>query len=192
MSMQIPANSAVQPSGAGAKASKADEVKNPQLAARAELNASIIQSSIDVSISSKNEPLALLLKSAINGINDLLKPEFGENAIQNAVGQDNTPEGTAGRIVSLSTGFFEAFKANHAGEDEAEVLKNFMATIRGGFEQGFKEASDILKGMNVLNGDIAGNVDKTYALVQKGFADFEAAFAKGTPEASDTPQNTTV
>lgn len=190
MSMQIPANSAVQPSEASStKAAKSDEAKNPRVAARAELNASIIQSSIDVSISSKNEPLALLLKSVISGINDLLKPEFGENAIQNAVGQDNTPEGTAGRIVSLSTGFFEAFKANHAGEDEAEVLKNFMATIRSGFEQGFKEASDILKGMNVLNGDIAGNIDKTYALVQKGFADFEAAFAKGTPEPLDASEN---
>ncbi|MFZ2853574.1 MAG: DUF5610 domain-containing protein [Rhodocyclaceae bacterium] len=189
MSMQIPANSPVQPAEASsAKASKADEVRNPRVAARAELNASIVQSSIDVSIGSKNEPLALLLKSAINGINDLLKPEFGENAIQNAVGQDNTPEGTAGRIVSLSTGFFEAFKANHAGEDEAEVLKNFMTTIRGGFEQGFKEASDILKGMNVLNGDIAGNIDKTYALVQKGFADFEAAFASGKSAPSEAPE----
>lgn len=186
MSMQIPANSPSQPSEASsAKAAKADEVKNPRVSAREELNSSIIQSSIDVSISTKNEPLTLLLKSAINGINDVLKPEFGENAIQNAVGQDNTPEGTAGRIVSLSTGFFEAFKANHAGEDEAEVLKSFMSTIRGGFEQGFKEASDILKGMNVLNGDIATNIEKTYALVQKGFADFEASFASSKSASSE-------
>ncbi len=39
----------------------------------------------------------------------------------------------------------------------------------------FKEASDILSGLNVLNGDIASNIDKTYDLVQKGYADFEAA-----------------
>jgi hypothetical protein len=145
-----------------------------QTVAHAQLNVSILQASVDVSISSGNEPLALLLQSAIAGINDLLEPEFGKNAIQNAASQDNTPEGTAGRIVSLSTGFFDAFKQQHPGEAEADVLKNFMATIRSGFEQGFKEASDILQGMNVLNGDIASNIDKTYELVQQGYADFEA------------------
>lgn len=154
---------------------KPAEALTPQARAATQLNASIIKASIEVSISSQNEPLALLLTTAINDINELLAPEFGENAIQNAVSQDNTPEGTAGRIVSLSTGFFEAFKQQHAGEDEAEVLKNFMATIRKGFEQGYNEARDILQGMGVLNGDIASNIDKTYELVQQGYADFEAA-----------------
>ena len=146
-----------------------------QAEARSQLNASIVSASFEVSINSQNEPLALLLKTAITGINDLLKPEFGENAIQNAASQDNTAEGTAGRIVSLSTAFFEAFKTQHPGEDEAAVLKNFMSTIRGGFEQGYKEASDILQGMKVLNGDVASGIGKTYELVQKGYADFEAA-----------------
>jgi len=143
--------------------------------AHAQLNAAIVQASIDVSISAKNEPLTLLLKTAINGINDLLKPTFGENAIQNASTQDNTPGGTAGRIVSLSTGFYEAFKKQHPGENEADVLSKFMDTIRSGFEQGYKEASNILQGMGVLSGDIASNIDKTHALVVQGYADFEAA-----------------
>lgn len=142
---------------------------------RERMNASILQSSLDVSISSGNESLALMLRSAIDGINEALKPELGDNALQAAMSQDNTPEGTAGRIVSLSTGFFEAFKAQHMDEDEADVLKNFMATIRGGFEKGFKEAVDILKGLSVFAGEIASNIEKTYALVQQGYADFEAA-----------------
>ena len=160
---------------ASANAAKPSETLPTQAEARTQLNASIVNASFEVAINSQNEPLALLLKTAITGINDLLKPEFGENAIQNAASQDNTPEGTAGRIVSLSTGFYESYKAQHAGEDEATVLKNFMSTIRSGFEQGFKEASDILQGMSVLSGDIASNIDKTYQLVQKGYADFEAA-----------------
>jgi len=145
-----------------------------QAEARSQLNVSIVTASFEVSIDTQNKPLALLLKAAITGINDLLKPEFGDNAIQNAANQDNTAEGTSGRIVSLSTGFYEAFKQQHTGEDEASVLKNFMATIRGGFEQGYKEASDILQGMNVLNGEVASGIQKTYDLVQKGYADFEA------------------
>lgn len=154
-----------------------DEVPKPRAAAqaRAQQNAAIVQASADVAISSGNDSLALLYKTAIDSINENLKAEFGDNALQAAMDQDNTPEGTAGRIVSLSTGFFEAFKAQHTGEDEADVLKNFMATIRSGFERGFNEASDILQSLKVLNGDIASNIDKTYALVQQGYADFEAA-----------------
>lgn len=150
-----------------------------QAEAHAQLNAAIINTSIEVSVNTKNEPLALLLKSAIAGINEALKPAFGGNAIQNAVSQDNTPEGTAGRIVSLSTGFFEAFKKQHVGEADADVLNKFMTTIRGGFEQGYKEARDILQGMGALSGDIAGNIDKTYQLVQKGYEDFVAARTGG-------------
>jgi len=143
--------------------------------ARVQLNASIVTASFDVAISSGNEPLALLFKSAINSINDILKPELGENAIQNAANQDNTAEGTAGRIVSISTGFYEAFKQQHPGENEADVLTNFMATIKSGFERGYKEASDILQGLGVLDGDIKSGIEKTFKLVQQGYTDFEAA-----------------
>lgn len=142
---------------------------------KSQQNSAILQTSLEVSIQSKNQPLALLLKSAIASINDLLEPQFGENAIQAAAKDDNTPAGTAGRIVSLSTGFFAAFKQQHPGEDAAGVLADFMATIRRGFEQGAKEAQGILEGMGVLDGDIASNIDKTLELVRQGYADFEAA-----------------
>src|SRR5512143_3684452 len=63
---------------------------SPLAEAKTQQNAAILQASLDVSLQSKNEPLALLLKSAINGINELLKPQFGDNAIQAAASQDNT------------------------------------------------------------------------------------------------------
>jgi len=147
--------------------------KSPLSAAQVKHNAEILQASLEVSIQSKNEPLALLLKSAIAGINEALKPQFGDNAIEMAATQDNTPAGTAERIVSLSTGFFDAFRQQHADENWGDVLTNFMATIRSGFEQGAKEAQDILTGMGVLDGDIASNIDKTLALVRQGYSDFE-------------------
>jgi hypothetical protein len=157
----------------------------PVAQARLQLNASIVQASLTVAIGAQDDPLALLLKSALTGINEALKGQLGDNAIQNAMGQDNTPAGTAGRIVSLSTAFFGAYQKQHAGEDPDQMLGNFMSTIKGGMEQGFKEARDILTGLSVLNGDIAGNIDKTYELVQKGYADFEAAHHSkpaGAPE----------
>lgn len=173
-----------------AKSSTAKAADKPEQAlatpaeARTQLNVAIVQSSIEVSLSSGNEPLALLLKSAITGINETLKPTLGDNAIENAMSQDNSPEGTAGRIVSLSTGFFEAFKQQHVGEDPAAVLKNFMETIRGGFDKGFNEAKDILQGMKVLSDDLSSLINKTYELVQKGYADFEASFASNSADSA--------
>jgi hypothetical protein len=118
-------------------------------------------------LNSSNEPLSVVLKTALTGINEALKDDFGDNAIQNAMSQDNTPEGTASRIVSLSTAFYDAFKQQHPGEDNDAVLDKFMATLKRGVDQGFKEARGVLEGLKVLNGDIASNIDKTYALVQQ-------------------------
>ena len=185
MSIRIPANNAPPTEGA-ADSKKAGAAKDSVAATLAEAktqqNTAIVKASIEVSIGAGNDSLALLLKSAITGINELLEPEFGPNALQNAASQDNAPEGTAGRIVSLSTGFFEAYKLQNPGKDQATALKDFMATIKSGFEQGYGEARDILEGMQVLKGEIASNIDKTYELVMQGYADFEARFADSDAE----------
>ena len=126
-------------------------------------------------------PLALVLKAAIEKLNEYLMPELGENAIQNAAasGIDFTPQSTADRIVSLSTGFYEAFKQQHKGENSTDVLNKFMQTIGKGIEQGFKEASNILHGLKVLNGAVASNIEQTYNLVQQGLNAFHEEMGKG-------------
>lgn len=167
---------AKQAEGVGASMSARDK-------SRLQLNAAILQSSLNVSLSSQNDPLALVYKSAITGINEALQADFGDDAVQNAASQDNSAEATAQRIVSLSTGFFDAFKKQNPGMDNDAALEKFMGTITGGMEKGFSEARDILKGLNVLQGDIAGNIDKTYELVQKGYADFVAAHSSKKAEA---------
>ena len=176
MSTPISANSSATPTDVQRTNSQSTSATvTTKEEAKTQFNAAIVTASFDVAISSGNESLALLYKSAINSINVVLKQERGDNAIQNAFGQDNSAEGTAGRIVSISTGFYEAFKRQHPGEDEADVLSNFMSTIKSGFEQGYKEAADILQGLGVLGGDIKSGIEKTYDLVLQGYADFESA-----------------
>lgn len=141
--------------------------------ARASLNSSIVQTSLSVSIKAGNDPLALLLQTAINGINEELQPTLGKDAIQNAAGQDNSPEATASRIVTMSTAFYGAYLEKNSLEDNAESREQFVGVIRSGFEKGFKEAQDILQGLKVLD-QVSAGIDKTFALVQKGFDDFMA------------------
>ena len=140
--------------------------KSGQGESQRQSNLGIAEASVQVSIRARNEPMQLLYTSVLDKLNALLKPQSGENALQNAVSRDNSPESTASRVVGLSAGFLEAFKAQHAGENEAEVVNRFVEVIRSGIEQGFTEARDILRGLDVLRGDIASNIDQTDALVQ--------------------------
>lgn len=48
--------------------------------------------------------------------------------------------------------------------------------IRKGIEQGFAEARDILASLQVLEGNILEDVDRTYELVQEGLNNFETEF----------------
>ena len=174
--LQQAQDNAAQAQAAVQSTDKVDEVQKTELPTSADLkadqNRAILEATMQDSIDSGNDSLALMLKAAIEGINKELEPMFGENAIQNAMDQDNSPEGTAGRIVSLSTAFFDAYAAQHPDEDPETLVNGFMETIQRGFEKGYGEATDILKGLNVFDGDVKTGIEKTYELVKKGYEEF--------------------
>ena len=141
---------------------------------QAQLNEQILKASLDVSISSGNNSMALLYRTAIDNINEQLAPEFGPNALQAAMQQDNSPEATAERILSLSTAFFDSYASQHPNKDPEDVARHFVDIMRGGFEKGYNEAASILKGLGVLEegGLVATEISKTFELVQKGYDNF--------------------
>jgi hypothetical protein len=143
--------------------------------ARKHLNVQILQSTMELSIQAGDKSLELLFRAAIDKINAFLEPELGPNAVENALGQDNSPEGTAERILFLSLGFFDAYAAQHPDKAPARLAEDFVALIRGGFEQGFGEAVDILKSLEVFSGTVESEVMRTYELVHKGLDAFLAS-----------------
>ncbi len=147
-----------------------------------QMNAQILKAASEASISAGDKPLALVLKTALEGINKALQETMGDNAIQKSyeAGIDVTPEATADRIVSLSTAFFGQYQEKHPDMSQQEALKSFTDIIRGGIDTGFDDARKILDGLGVLKGDIAKNIDKTYRLVQEGLKSFVENY--GTPE----------
>lgn len=178
----VSANAAVQ-------TGQAEEVTQPKTSVQQQLNATILQANLDVSINSGNEPLALLYKAAIEGINEVLEPELGANAIENAYesGIDFSPEATAQRIVSMSTAYFGSYQKLHPELTDQEAAIKFADIIGGGVQQGFSEAREILDGLNVLEGDIASNVDKTYDLVQSGLKAFVEGYTETDTEEDSSP-----
>ena len=154
-------------------------------------NAAILEANASVSLQSGNNALSLVYKAALEKINDVLQEATGEeNAIQVAVdeGIDVSPEATAQRILSFATGYFDQFKENHKDLEDDAARSQFVDLIKGGIEQGFTEARDILDGLKVLEGDVADNVDKTYQLIMNGLDQFLNGNADSEEDIPEVPE----
>jgi hypothetical protein len=156
------------------------KTENTAASIKQQHNASILQANLNFSVSAGNESLALLYKTTIEGINDVLQAEFGDNAIQNAYDSDLdiSPEATADRIVSMSTAFFSIYREQNSEMSDEEAAQAFADIIGGGIDTGFVEAREVLDGLSVLEGDIASNIDTTFDLVQKGLLAFVNSYAE--------------
>ncbi len=141
-------------------------------------NAAIIESSLTYINSVADEPLSLILKTALQGINEALAESGITTSVEDAYesGMDFSPEASAERIVTFSTQFFDAYKEDYPEMDEEQALTTSVDIISGGIEQGFAEAKDILEGLKVLDGEIATNIEKTYDLVRDGLQAFVDSF----------------
>lgn len=159
------------------------------VSSKKQLNAAIIESSLKFNSTMGDQPLSLVLKTALQGINEALKASGVDETVEDAYesGVDFSPEATAERIVSFSTQFLGAYREQHPQMSEEESLTAFVDIISGGIAQGFGEAKDILGGLKVLEGDVTENIDKTYALVQSGLQAFVDAF--GVTKAAEQQPN---
>ncbi|MCL1114836.1 MULTISPECIES: DUF5610 domain-containing protein [Shewanella] len=149
------------------------KMTNSQLS-RQMMNNSILAAQEEVSIAAGDQSMALLYRAAIEAINEELAPTLGEKVVQKNAdeGIDYSPEATADRIVSFATNFFSTHQQQNQSMDFDEQVSSFMLKIGDAIDQGFKEASDILSGLKVLEGDIAAGVDQTYELIQQKLAQF--------------------
>lgn len=164
---------------------KAEAVQESvSVTAKKQLNAAIIESSLKFSQSIGDKPLSLVLKTALQGINEALQQSAGVDASATSIedayesGVDYSPEATADRIVSFSTQLYGAYREQNPELSEEESVSNFVDIIRGGIDQGFDEAKDILESLSVLEGDISADIDKTYEFVQSGLQSFVDSFNK--------------
>ena len=179
--VRVPANASDNTS-APEQVTEQKAVKEPDsiaLSNKKQLNAAIIESTLKFSSTVGDQPLSLLLKTALQGINEALQDAEVDHSVEDAFesGIDFSPQATADRIVSFSTQFISAYQEQHPEMAEEESLTTFVDIIKGGIEQGFGEAKDVLSGLDVLAGDISDNIDQTYQLVQQGLQAFIDEFS---------------
>lgn len=156
--------------GAAGQATDVDSVETR----RAKTNAATLQAHLNVSLGTKDNPLALTYKAALEGINEALEPTMGPNAAEKIQesGIDVSPEATSERIVSFATSFFSRYQEQNQDMSLADQVDSFISLVGGGVDKGFGEAREILDGLGVLEGDLEADINRTYELVFEGFEKF--------------------
>ncbi|WP_306518087.1 DUF5610 domain-containing protein [Rheinheimera sp.] len=173
-----------------------------------ELNQSILQSQLDISLKSENKSLGLLYRTVLSAVgkslkNDGEKPPLPEQAADRAtearnkdkpgVGnnpysqtEDTSPQATADRIVAFATNFYQQYREQNKDLTDEDAMTKFMDIIGGGIDKGFTEARDVLDGMGELQGKVKEDIDSTYELIQKGLQSFRELTLEKAKENSTT------
>lgn len=123
--------------------------------------------------------------------------QLPENASAQDILDYVSPENTAKRIVTFTTGFFSAYLNNHTDTSNDDNVNNFTSMMSDAIDKGFDEAEKILGSFDEL-GEIGENIKKTYELVRQGLEDFrqrnltdQSETTAETKESGDeTPTNT--
>ncbi|VAW75660.1 hypothetical protein MNBD_GAMMA15-913 [hydrothermal vent metagenome] len=106
-------------------------------------------------------PTQVLNQEILDSLDKVLSANGASGLDRNADTDAYSPEKVAERIL----GFIESVVGQEPDKGKRSEL---LDQARAGVEKGFAEARDILEGLGVLNGDVAGNVDRTYELIQGG------------------------
>ncbi len=85
---------------------------------------------------------------------------------------DNSPAATADRIVSFALGLHGAFARQNQDLSPEELMARFETEVRRGIGEGFGRARSALGDLDLLQDEIADNVDATWQAVQERLAAF--------------------
>ena len=105
---------------------------------------------------------------------------------------DTSPEGTARRIADFATGFLDAFRQNHIGEDNTVQVQGLMSLTRNAIQEGFQHAREFLEGITKLSDTIEKDIDQTIELTNQYLDEFEQTQLTPPESSNDTPPETPV
>lgn len=124
--------------------------------------------------------------TADNGMQVLLNkladqiPEMTAEKLSSLDAENFTPDKVAGRIGDFVAKGLDAARARGASDERLQQM--YDAAVQG-VEKGFREARDILDNLNMLNGGIADQVDKTEKLTFEALAKIAPVDREATAQA---------
>lgn len=162
-----------------------------------QLNRTILESQLSISVKSDNKSMTLLYRSLTDSISGKMAEDTAAAKETAATGEpkyqdeDTSPKATAERIVAFATRFYEAYQKNHPELQGEDALNGFLDLMKGAIDKGFGDARKMLDGMQQLQGKVATDIDDTYGLVQSGLEDFRKRQLDAMKSAAEAAAGTT-
>ncbi len=162
--------------------SKKPSASELSAANRQQLNQTILDNQLSLSVKSDNKAMSLLYRSVSDAVEKRLaeqKPATDSAGVESPsnnnpyASEDTSPQATADRIVGFATNFYSAFRERNPGLSDEDSMDQFLTHIGSGIDKGFEDARNILKSLQKLDGKVADDIDETYQLIQKGLQDFK-------------------
>jgi len=160
-----------------------------------QLNRTILESQLSLSMKSDNKSMTLLYRSLTESISSTMAEDTAPAKETGATGEpkyqdeDTSPKATAERIVAFATRFYEAYQKNHPELQGEDALNGFLDLMKGAIDKGFGDARKMLDGMQQLQGKVATDIDDTYGLVQSGLEDFRKRQQEAMKSAAEAAAN---
>ena len=120
----------------------------------------------------QDDAMNMVLERAYEKLKGLVADAREALGIPEGAEIDTSPEATAQRITDFALGFFSQYAENNGLANDEEGRSQFADFIGAAITQGIDEARGILDALQVLDGNIAADIDTTASLIQDRLADF--------------------
>ena len=127
-------------------------------------------SSDEVTINTSEKPAALVFKTAIEGINEVL----GENTITATYDAESnlSSEETTQNIVNLTTAAYPQYVESNPDLTAEDAAQSFIDAITEGLNNAAADAKNVLSGLNSLDDETSSMIDSTYDAALQGVQAF--------------------
>jgi hypothetical protein len=113
----------------------------------------------------REEPLQLLLRAITARLNEYVPVITTPSPVVLSVPQALTPAVTAARIVAMVAMAFERFRMQQ-NAPEAHLLETYRGHVDVALEDGLREAKQVLTNLNLLDAQLAQQLDRTLELAR--------------------------
>ncbi len=147
---------------------------------------------VDVSMREVYKSLTVFAQKVLDKLQEILGDKLPDG-LESLNPEDHTSEKTAQRIADGSTALLAVFARQRPDLQGEALISEFMKTIRGGIDSGYKDAAAILGDIGALTIDgVQSGIDETMRLVEEKLKAFEDNYRKQNgltvSEASDSTE----
>lgn len=133
---------------------------------------------VDVSMREVYKSLTVFAQKVLDKLQEILGDKLPDG-LESLKPEDHTAEKTAQRIVDGTTAMLGVFARQRPDLEGEALISEFMKTIRGGIDSGYRDAAAVLGDIGALEIEgVQSGIEETMRLVEEKLKAFEDSYRK--------------